>query len=161
MKDQAPTEDTENIIGGVIAELRDLSRSLAADIIVQEGLLHALRYEMKLLDKTGAFKTDLQVEGEGLPLSEGESLMIYRICQEAIQNILKHAGATKIAVLLQYMPGRLAVTISDNGKGIQKKNEAGSGMKNMRLRAEQLGGNCVIESTTEGSRVLLCVPIKA
>ena len=161
LKDQAPTEETELIIGGVIAEMRDLARSLGPDPVIEEGLSHALRHEMKLLDKTGAFKTNLQVEGDEFPLSENQSLMIYRICQEALQNIIKHAGATAITVLLQYMTGKLAVTISDNGKGNQGDSSTGRGLTNMRLRAESLGGSCLIESTTEGSKVLLCVPIKA
>ncbi len=82
----------------------------------------------------------LKVAGEKQPLSAALDLSAYRIIQEAITNVLKHANASRVEVLVDYEPEGVALTISDNGSGPSEATATGHGLIGMRERVELFGG---------------------
>jgi signal transduction histidine kinase len=92
----------------------------------------------------------LKVEGEKRPLSSALDLSAYRIIQEAITNVLKHAGASRVEVVVDYEPDALLLTVSDNGNGPQTAPSTGHGLIGMRERVEMFGGELGTGSSSLG-----------
>jgi signal transduction histidine kinase len=105
----------------------------------------------------------LKVEGARRPLTSALDLSAYRIVQEAITNVLKHAGATRVEVVVDYEPGALIVTVSDNGSGAQNgAASTGHGLIGMRERVELFGGDLTTGSSSLGGfRVRATLPVKS
>jgi len=154
--------DSIGIIGEVIADLSDVSRTMSSEVVLQNGLIKAIEYEIGQLNRTGGFKLKLQIIGEGAFLDARKELILFRIFQEALNNIIKHADATEITIRLHYQPECLILQVKDNGKGYspEQKNATGNGMVNMRRRAIVLTGDCRIESTPgNGTLITIQIPI--
>jgi signal transduction histidine kinase len=83
---------------------------------------------------------DLTVEGEPRPLSQSVDLSAYRIVQEALTNVVKHAGRAHTTVTLGYRPDALELTIADSGDAPRRASTAGHGLVGMRERAALFGG---------------------
>ena len=92
----------------------------------------------------------LKVEGEKRPLSSALDLSAYRIIQEAITNVLKHAGASRVEVVVDYKPDALLLTVRDNGTGPQGAQSGGHGLIGMRERVEMFGGELGTGSSSLG-----------
>ncbi|NOH03771.1 MAG: hypothetical protein HND47_18310 [Chloroflexi bacterium] len=84
----------------------------------------------------------------------------YRIIQEALTNVSRHARAKTCTVTLAINKD-LEILVSDDGIGFPQTYKAGVGLSSMRERAEEIGGTCVIESTTNGTRVFARLPISS
>ncbi|MEO0867567.1 MAG: sensor histidine kinase [Cyanobacteria bacterium J06642_11] len=95
------------------------------------------------------------------PLPDELSLAAYRIVQEALTNVVKHAQATQLSVQLSTKPQSLYVQVLDNGKGFDpSKNTTGFGLRGMKERAIALGGTCQIWSAPEtGCRISVILPL--
>ncbi|HAX71341.1 MAG TPA: sensor histidine kinase, partial [Anaerolineae bacterium] len=88
---------------------------------------------------------------EPLPsLPAAVEVAAYRILLEAFTNMVHHANATSCQIKIKVEEKNLLLEISDDGKGLQKGNRAGVGFNSMRERAEELGGECVIETNSVG-----------
>jgi signal transduction histidine kinase len=85
-----------------------------------------------------------EVDGDTRPLPAEVDRAAYRIVQEALTNVRRHAGgAASARVIIEYEDGALAVRVTDDGPGTASVNEAGNGIAGMRARAEALGGTLV------------------
>jgi signal transduction histidine kinase len=83
---------------------------------------------------------ELRVEGEAVELAAGVDLTAYRLVQEGLTNALKHAHATRAEVLVNYGPGTIEVTVSDDGRGVGNGDGGGHGLVGMRERVSVYGG---------------------
>ena len=89
--------------------------------------------------------------------------MLFRMIQESLQNILKHANATAIEIVFNYQEARLTITICDNGAGfdpdsIAKKN-GGLGLQNIKSRAALMNGTATVTSTIkQGTTITISIP---
>jgi signal transduction histidine kinase len=88
-------------------------------------------------------------------------MQLLRILQEAVQNTLKHANAGRVDIQLFHHEGELVMTIEDDGLGFDPQTtERGAGLRNMRLRAEKLGGELEVSSAPDrGTSVMVSVPV--
>ncbi len=155
------TTDLVNMISEVISDLSDVSRSISSNIILSNGLIKALEREIAQIKKLKSYEIDLSVSGNTLFLDAGKELIIFRIMQEALNNILKHANATEIKVHLDYTPKTLALQITDNGMGFDKvqKMATGNGLQNMSNRTELLNGTFSINSVPRrGTTINIEIP---
>jgi signal transduction histidine kinase len=155
----------------VVVELRDELRSAIADIrrLVYDlrppalddlGLVEALR---RLSERYGSKDEPLRVvveAPEDLPnLPAAVEVAVYRITQEALTNVARHARARNCVVRLAINKD-VALEIVDDGVGIPAQRGAGVGLSSMRERASELGGSCVVEPVPEsGTRVLVRLPL--
>jgi signal transduction histidine kinase len=105
----------------------------------------------------------MKVEGPAQELSPETRLLIFRIVQEALQNVVKHAKATKVHIDLHYTAGQLEVSVSDDGMGFSPsvlQNNATLGMTSMNQRAAMLNGELQITSArNKGATITLKLPI--
>lgn len=156
----AVLEDPILLIANTIADLSDLSRTMSADIILANGFVQAVKLEVEQLHKTGVFKLDFKAEGEIIFLEGRRELILFRIIQEALQNIIKHAAASLVSISLLYDDKKLTIIISDNGNGFYPDVKNGQGLKNMKARTEILGGNFHLESILNtGTTLKILIPI--
>jgi signal transduction histidine kinase len=106
---------------------------------------------------------DIDVPDEALQLSPHASLQLLRVAQEALTNVVKHAGASLVDVQLRLLDGKLELEVRDNGIGAAgvSSESSGRGLTNMRTRATQLGGNVDVHGGSGGTRVTVRVPLQA
>jgi signal transduction histidine kinase len=103
----------------------------------------------------------LKVIGEKRPLPQAVDLSAYRIVQEAITNVLKHANASRVEVLVDYAPDAVRLTISDNGTGPRATSGNGHGLIGMRERVALFGGDLSTGSSSLGGFTLRAtLPVK-
>ncbi len=135
-------DNTSLLVNKAITDLRNLSKSLNPENIARQGLIQVLRNELNQLESTGKFKTTLNIEDE-MELPSGKLIILYRMVQEVISNIIRHSGATEVKANIAHDK----LTIADNGKGFQDDLEStGLGLQNLRQRAKVIGGSVDIET---------------
>lgn len=130
-----------------LKEMRLLVHELLPPALEKEGLLGALHQRIAAVEKRAGIDARLVVD-EMIELPPHLEVALYRIAQEALNNALKHAAATAVAVNLRTTGDQVMLEISDNGKGFAGAAGAGGlGLVTMRERAEQLGGVLTIDAT--------------
>jgi signal transduction histidine kinase len=151
---QEKINNSKELIAKAIQDLRNLSRTLNTDNINDLGLLRSVEYELELLKKASAYRVELSFDGEAYRLEHKQELIIFRIFQEAIQNIIKHSHASHILVTFHYTSSHFELKISDDGvgfdthlNGINKKELGGGmGLRNIGHRAKLIAADCSVES---------------
>lgn len=147
---------SKTLVSKAITDLRDLSHSLNTDYVAEMGLLRSIEYELEMIAKTGIVKTSLQISGQVYRFDKQKELITFRIVQEVLNNIIKHAKADNITVQAVYTIETLELSIKDDGLGFEptpaeqsSNNQAGLGlgMRNMYNRAKLIGAGFVIESS--------------
>ena len=153
---------TIELLGKSITELSDISKSLDSDVIIHQGLISAFEYEICRIQRTDLCKIDFNVIGTPKFLDGKMELIIFRIVQEAFNNILKHASATLIELIVNFKETRLEIKIEDNGKGFNISDlnkERKSGLKNMQYRIDMLQGIMSIKSIPQiGTHLSFLIP---
>ncbi|MDB5262279.1 MAG: sensor histidine kinase [Adhaeribacter sp.] len=151
---------SKELLDQAIDDLRDLSKRLNTEYVSRQGLAESLRFQLNLIQKTGLFITTQEVHGEERALDPEKKLIIFRIAQEALNNIMKHADAKNISVLLMYLPDKIILSIKDDGKGFEPEQADKSlGLQNMRHRANLIGAKFTLQSKPgEGCLARLILP---
>lgn len=150
------------LISEVIADLSDISRGISSEIVLNDGLIHAIEYEIGQMQKSELFKLDFQIKGESIFLDYNTELVIFRIVQESLNNIIKHAEAGNILIKLDYEESFLNLLIEDNGVGFNNEelNSKGAGLNNMTKRAMLMDGQFTISSEIGvGTKVSVQIPL--
>ena len=138
-----------------LQETRLLIFELRPPILEQEGLVPALRARLESVESRSGLKTQINVQEVGR-LPSGIESGLYGISNEVLNNILKHAHATDVKVLLERRERKIILEISDNGVGFDIDNaelHGGLGLRGIKERAEQFGGELKIQSDTNGTRI--------
>lgn len=134
-------------------ELRRIAHNLMPESLSRFGLLQAVEDMVDEINYNGEIRVDLQVFGEPIPLPNSAELPLYRIIQELLNNILKHAKATEVLLQFLFRDHQLFLMVEDNGIGFnthQVRALDGLGLRNIQSRIEFLNGQWDIESN-EGS----------
>ncbi len=158
---------SQQLIGKAIQDLRDLSRSLNTDYVEQMGLLRSIEYELELLKKTGSLQTSFTITGSAVKLDKQKELILFRIVQEAIHNVIRHAEAEKINAAIIFSNEKMEICIEDNGKGFDLKpltepanKTFGLGIRNMHERATLIGARFSMDSEPgRGTKLYLQLPL--
>ncbi|GAA6187327.1 cache domain-containing protein [Litorivita sp. NS0012-18] len=151
-------------LSGAIQEVRRISRDLRPGVLDDLGLGPALK---ALTDDFGT-RTGIEIEFYTVPFRnrlDGESkIALYRIAQEALTNVERHAGASKLTITLRgYKIGAL-MRIEDDGAGMPAdvaagRGSRGLGLRNMQERIDQLGGTLSIQTSPKGTSIEAIVPL--
>lgn len=154
-----------DLISSAIQDLSNLSRSMNSDLIKEQGLIYALKREIEKIKKLDRFDINIGILGEPIYLESQKELFIFRIIQEAFNNILKHSNATAIGLQLNFRKAEIQIEITDNGKGFknylpnQEKAKENSGLINMHKRARVINGEInLLSKEGTGTIVQLNVP---
>lgn len=150
-----------SIITDSLDDLRDLSKSLNADYIQNNGLILSIENQIYQLGKSGKYQIKMKVTGESQFLKADKELVLFRMIQESLSNIVKHADASEITINLHYCVADLVLKISDNGTGfdMQQKKD-GQGLINLKKRTENMKGNFNVESIpSQGTIITIKMPL--
>ncbi len=149
-----------------VQELRGICKGLRPPILDDLGLEPALQQLVQdFQDRAGIAQiaVDIQLGETDLPLPPKVALCAYRIVQEALTNIQRHAEAYRVSVSVIETDGSLTVTVNDDGKGfdvVAEANRTGFGLAGMRERARLANGSVQIRSAPEqGTRIVLQIPL--
>ena len=155
-----------------LMDIRRLVYSLRPPALDELGLIAAIRetatqYQPRQMspgDRAGDRRPHIVVEApESLsPLPAAVEVAAYRIVQEALTNVVRHAAARTCLVRVSIANGSLRIEVSDDGVGLPAERRAGVGLTSMRERATELGGTFLVEAPLAGgTRVLACLPVPA
>ncbi len=142
---QSVRERLVNLSGDIHAISRQLHPSILEDL----GLVDAIKSECSIFTKREGIAVDYQVENVPLRITKDVGISIYRIVQEGLRNVAKHAGTTQLQVLLTGMDDSIYLTIKDQGVGFDLKEaekKLGLGLVSMQERVRLIQGNISIES---------------
>jgi two-component system sensor histidine kinase UhpB len=161
----APTaarlDEVAELLQRSLDDIRRIVRKLRPEALDDLGLVNALI----ALTSRIARQTDIRLErrlGERLPsLSPEQELVVYRVAQESLFNVVRHSGATTARIALEAQDGVVVLSVSDDGRGMPSAGtSAGSGIQGMRERALLVGASLQIDSEPAGgTRLRLVVPV--
>ncbi len=116
-----------------------------------------------MLNSSGLYQTSFRITGEERNIDSSRQLLLYRITQEAINNIIKHANAKVIGLSMQYENNALSLSIYDDGTGFDSElyqQRKGAGIDNMKNRVRLMGGEFAMSSTKfKGTKIDLSIPL--
>lgn len=130
-----------------IQDIRNLSKTLITEQVIHFGLIESLEREINKIQKLRLLKIELITQKHDIDIMPKHGLILFRIIQESINNILKHSRAKNVSINIEDDHEKLDILISDNGKGFNiNLKKDGSGLKNMELRAKIIHADFSIQS---------------
>jgi two-component system NarL family sensor kinase len=154
-------ENPLELLNQASSEIRNITFNLMPRTLEEAGLGPALNELATKISNAGTIRVFLQMHGmENTVLEKQAQFNIYRIIQEAVNNILKHAEAKEINIQLIRQEQQLSIMIEDDGKGFDpQKIKNGRGIKNITTRSIWLNGTMVIDSTPgRGTTLAIQIP---
>lgn len=135
-----------------IQDLRNLSHHLNTDYIHENGLLNCIVHELEIIRHSGTLKVEIKIQDCSLSLTKEQDIVLFRVMQELLTNVLKHSKATQLEFFAECTPG-LCMTLSDNGVGFNPQaleKDKGIGLKNIEKRINLIGGSVTFHSVVDG-----------
>lgn len=151
-------QQTDELIGKAISDLRALSHSLNTNSITENGFIASVKKILSQLEKTGKYETTFSDTTENFNLSDDHAIILFRIMQEILNNIVRHANATTIEIKMKGNNGCFEIEIEDNGcgfdTGIINKKDGGIGLKNIIARAKVIGAKVSLFSQLQNGTTI-------
>lgn len=159
---EVPLQETKDLVAKTIKEVRSLSKTLNTDVIKQNGLITSIETEITRFNRLGFLDASLSVLGDERKIEAKDEIILFRIIQEFLSNVIKHAKADKLTVSLHFKDTFLEIKAQDNGIGFNvSQKQSSSGMHTMKERAKLLGANYKINSEIGiGTRLFIEYPYK-
>lgn len=148
-ENKSKIRDSINLIGQSLEEIRNLSKVTDPDVILNMGLLESCEIEVARLNKLKEVNAELIIPKESIQLPQKAEIILFRIVQESLQNIIKHANANDIKIAIKQTPKIITLCIQDNGDGFEMNSpdfKMGSGLLNMRERSKLIGAEFEMQS---------------
>ena len=140
-----------------IAELHRVSHNMMPEALVKYGLKEALENYCENLNLTGNINVQLQIYHMEERMDQSTEIILYRIIQELLNNVIKHAEAKNVLIQLVRKEDHFNLTVEDDGDGFdinEIENKTGAGLSNIKARAEYLNGNVdIVSKKGEGTSV--------
>lgn len=153
---------SQEMAAEALAEMRSLIFELRPSALQEKGLASALNNHINLFRRRQGVEVSLTLEGEER-LNPEQELCLYRVAQESLNNISKHARATQVSICLSTQDDAATLLVQDDGVGFDPAARTGAqsfGMIGMRERIEALDGTLTIESAPgEGTRIMARIPL--
>jgi signal transduction histidine kinase len=162
----AQLERLQETAAAALAEMRNLIFQLRPPALTEQGLVAAIQQHVAAVDRRDGVTVNLRIVGEER-YARGAEPAIFRIVQEALNNVVRHAGACTVEVELEMRPEALRLRVADDGRGFLSSEAAQSdgrhlGLTSMRERAAELGGSLQLRSQPGvGTEILVVVPGRA
>ncbi|QQR87319.1 MAG: sensor histidine kinase [Flavobacteriales bacterium] len=136
------------LLDEAVGEVRRISHDMITVTLARFGLVKAMEDLCDSVRVHGRLAVELNMHGLEQRMERSREITVYRIVQELISNVLKHAQATELSVGITRVPGRISVIVSDDGRGFDPNSVAhGIGLDNVRARAASIGAVVRIDST--------------
>lgn len=148
------------ILNDTAAEVRTISHQMMPKMLEQDGLIPALEDMLKITLGNAGIRYEFNTSPNAERLEPEKELALYRIAQELVGNILKHAEATQVNIDFYKRNDRYLLMVEDNGKGFNQKDSFdGLGLQNMKARISAIQGELNLESTSgKGTTAVLSIP---
>lgn len=152
--------DSAKLAEEAARELRTRSYLLHPPLLDERGLPSALRVYLDGFSARSGIAVEADIDSNFGRLGDDIELTIFRVVQECLTNVMRHAGSATARVELRVDPPWLTLKVSDAGRGLDPKNDPeGVGIHGMKERLLQLGGSLDIESSGQGTTILARIPI--
>ncbi|MFH0916955.1 MAG: histidine kinase [bacterium] len=156
-------ESMYELVGAAIERVKKISAELRPGVLDDLGLADAIQWQTQEFSKLTGIKVKFSASPEDAILDRDRSTAVFRICQEALTNVVRHADATRVTVSLKKGARRVSLRISDNGKGIEESqilHPRAFGLIGMRERTRPWGGEVKISGTPgKGTVVAVSIPL--
>lgn len=142
-------ENAVALVDDAVKEVRSVSHDMMANALIRNGLASAVRDFVHRLGAGGTIRTELEIVGLNDRLDPGIEMMLYRVLQELVNNILKHARANLVSIQLIRHEDSILLQVEDNGVGFdadEMEKSDGIGMANIRSRVGLVNGSFYIDS---------------
>lgn len=149
-----------DMLGQTIQEVRRISRDLRPGLLDDLGLGPALQQLTEEFQKRTGIEAEIETVVFRNRLDEEAKIALYRVAQEALTNIERHADASRVTVKLAGHRTGATLQVADDGRGIENDNSRGLGLRNMAERMEQLDGYLTITNLSPGTAIKATVPLK-
>lgn len=157
------TKSMYELVDMAIQTVKRISAELRPGILDDLGITDALEWQASEFEKMAEIKCEFSSNSKDIVLDSDRSTAIFRIFQEALTNVMRHASATKVRASLKEETGEIVMRIRDNGRGIKKKKIVGPeafGIIGMRERVHFWGGEVTISSAPgKGTTVVVRIPL--
>jgi two-component system sensor histidine kinase UhpB len=154
-------EETKEAVRQALNEVRRIARELRPEMLEQLGLVSALTELSRRFAESSGIRVERRLSSELPRLTEDAELAVYRVAQESLTNVARHAGATHVELALTPGAGSVVLSVSDDGRGMSEAAAANGhgGLRGMRERALLVGGALAIKPGRDGGvEVRLEVP---
>jgi signal transduction histidine kinase len=164
--DETRLGETKNLVKETIDDIRMLSKTLNGDLVQQTGLIESTRHELSRINKLNLINCRLEVTGEPFDIPANTAFVVFRILQENLHNILKHAQCKNVVTQLAFTTEGFTMTQQDDGIGFDYRkinntsNDTGAGLLNMQRRAAVINASLVIDSEAGKGTVLTLKVLK-
>jgi len=160
--------EVKSLAKQLLGEVKALSTGSNIDYIMRIGFIKALNNELHRLEKTKKYQIKFTKPEDGFQLSGAHTIILFRLCQEVLNNIVKYAKATVITVSINRTPEGMCLEIIDNGTGfdmhlaeLQSADKESTGLLNMRKRAKLINATASIYSEEgKGTAVKIIIPVQ-
>ena len=159
---QQKIRDIIDLLDSTVRSVRRISSELRPSLLYNLGLDAAIEWHLREFGKRSGLKTIFIEPGEEVKIPDAIKNGLFRIFQESLTNVGRHANATKVIVSLEQKDGRLTLTIEDDGQGFEQERigvKQTLGILGMRERCEMMGGEYTLQSAPgEGTTIAVTVP---
>jgi signal transduction histidine kinase len=151
-------ETVKSLVENSVRVVRNMALLLRPSMLDDLGLVPALQWQAREVSKRTSMEVSVATELASDDLPDEYKTCIYRIVQEALHNCSRHARATRVRIRVQQEPGRLSLSIQDDGQGFDVRQTKGLGLLGIEERVATLGGKCEIHSAL-GSGTIVAIEL--
>ncbi|MEO8046059.1 MAG: PAS domain S-box protein [Nitrospirota bacterium] len=159
----ARLDSARELLDSTIQSVRDIATTLRPGVLDEIGLEAAVEWQAQEFQHRTGIACDTTIRPRNMALSPEQSTALFRILQEILTNVARHAQATNVDIRLEQSGEQVVLQVGDNGKGISGVEQSGPkafGLLGMRLRAQQQGGSFDIQGTPgTGTTVTVTIPL--
>jgi len=161
LEGEARSEETKAAVRQALDEVRRIAQELRPEMLDDLGLVSALTELSRKFANQSGLRIERRFADDLPPLSEEAELAVYRVAQESLTNVARHAAATRVELALEPGPGSVVLRVVDDGRGMDEAAALNGhgGLRGMRERAVLVGGALAVKRAREGGlEVRLEVP---
>ncbi len=163
MSFRSDLQEVQEIVQSTLDKVRTLSQVLHPVILEEAGLEAALKTHIPVFEKQTGIEIRYEAMGSSAPMDQQISIHVFRVLQEALNNVARHSKSAHAAVRLRYLPDAVVLEVEDDGVGFRNTGHShGMGLVSMRERADLVHGRLeLLERDGGGALVRLTVPLSS
>jgi signal transduction histidine kinase len=151
---RAELREIGEIAQTTLENVRGLSQSLHPSILEEAGLEQTVEWYLSTLERQLGVAVSYERSGAAVPVDSAVGIQVYRVLQEALNNVARHSGTRHAWVRLRFQADALELEVEDHGKGLTVGARRGLGLVAMRERAELVGGSLEFDRPREGGTIV-------
>ena len=155
-------ENAKDMLTKIIQEVRDIARTMNSEVVNRLGIAHAIENELQNISKLSSFQVGFNWTEEIVNINPQVELILFRMVQETLHNVIKHSQAGKVDVTGTFVNNNFQLVISDNGVGFTpaKIDYSGSGLINLESRCKLINADLQINSSIgKGTIITISLPV--